>query len=324
MATEIDTPIFSDAAFTFESGDVEITALYNGEVFKGCVVSGAMALASPVWRKFIFPPWYTQEGQGGMPTTIPKDDGQGGHRRSASPASKNNNGQKPPVVSLNFCDDDSVALLILLRLVHFKTKDTPTKLPYELLLNIAILVDKYDCIDLVRPWVSSWFLSVEMDSKVQGHVGWLFIAWVFGREKVFTDLATTLVREVALGPGLIPLTSSGGAFPEPMPPGILENILAIRLEVIEKLFDLPYSQVTRFENNSNVLCQQGSNPACDAIIYGSLLRSLQRVDLWPRKDPKVLRTSVNDLAIVIRALKVHILPPNSHNNSYDYHNHYNR
>jgi hypothetical protein len=48
-------------AFAFPKGDVEITVLHNGEVVKGYVASDAMARASLVWKKFIFPPWSRQQ-----------------------------------------------------------------------------------------------------------------------------------------------------------------------------------------------------------------------------------------------------------------------
>jgi len=62
MSTKIDTQSWWPAApFTFPKGDVEITVLYNGEVVKGYVESNAMVRASPVWKKFIFPPWGQQQ-----------------------------------------------------------------------------------------------------------------------------------------------------------------------------------------------------------------------------------------------------------------------
>jgi len=84
------------------------------------------------------------------------------------------------VATLDFRDDDGKALLILLRLAHsktksIKTKGIPSKIPYELFLNIAILVDQYDCINLIRPWLFTWNMCPEIQqSRMQP--GWLFIA----------------------------------------------------------------------------------------------------------------------------------------------------
>jgi hypothetical protein len=85
-----------------------------------------------------------------------------------------------------------------------------------------------------------------------------------------------------------------------MPPDILENILAIRLETIRKLLDIPYSLVAKFKNNKHELCQVRwccpDRPACGALMYESVLRGLEKRKLWPLKDPKQILTNVFGLA----------------------------
>jgi hypothetical protein len=58
-------------------------------------------------------------------------------------------------------------------------------------------------------------------SKEDGKEGWLFIAWAFGRESVFEELAKKLVLEVKIGKKGECLTKNGGVMPEPMPNEIL-------------------------------------------------------------------------------------------------------
>lgn len=52
---------------------------------------------------------------------------------------------------------------------------------------------------------------------------------------------------------------------------------------------------------------------CDAVVYGSLVRGLQRLDLWPMKDPYDIPYNVNTLTNKMRDL--HLIKPNSSPNS---------
>ena len=46
---------------------------------------------------------------------------------------------------------------------------------------------------------------------------------------------------------------------------LLENILAVRQATIDKLLDILYARVDRYENINNIICQQGDGRnACDA------------------------------------------------------------
>jgi len=86
-----------------------------------------------------------------------------------------------PVQRLNFAEDDGEALLILLRIAHLQYKEIPATLPYDCLLNLAILVDQYDCIGIIRPWLATWLANEETEWKAPKHESWLFIAWALGR-----------------------------------------------------------------------------------------------------------------------------------------------
>jgi hypothetical protein len=79
---------------------------------------------------------------------------------------------------VDFTDHNPEAVLILLNIVHSKFDEVPRKLSYRLLYDVAILVDKYDCIRAVKSFVDSWFDSGEDADKhgKDGHEGWLFIA----------------------------------------------------------------------------------------------------------------------------------------------------
>ncbi len=55
----------------------------------------------------------------------------------------------------------------------------------------------------------------------EGNEGWLFIAWVFGRETTFEELAKKLVLEIRTNKEGECLLKNGDVIPEPMPNGII-------------------------------------------------------------------------------------------------------
>jgi hypothetical protein len=90
---------------------------------------------------------------------------------------------------VDFTDHNPEAVLILLNSVHSKLDEVPCKLSYQLLYDAAILVNKYDCIRSVKLFVDSWFDFGEDVGKrgKDGNEGWLFIAWVFGKENILSS-----------------------------------------------------------------------------------------------------------------------------------------
>jgi hypothetical protein len=159
----------------------------------GIVCSEVMVHASPVWKKFLFPPWEQE------PSKAPKQ--------------------------IDCSDDDAGALLVLLNIAHLKFDIVPKLLPYQLLYHVAILVDQYQCLKLVLPWLRLWLQDEESQSMVDGQEGWLFIAWAFGRESVFEQLARKLLKQSTNYIGSHSRRAKRCGFvkkiPEPMPPGIL-------------------------------------------------------------------------------------------------------
>jgi hypothetical protein len=189
--------------FNFDGGDVRIslTCSTTKKKMTGLVASQAMVLASPVWKKFLFSPW----------ETILTDD--------SNPATTIGSGKQKEI---DFSDVNCDALLVLLNIAHLSfTKVPNTQLPYQMLYDLAILCDYYDCMALVRPWIDKWVVYAAHALKQEGREGWLFIAWVFGREKVFEDLAQLLVKRSPTSQTGQCLRYTGDFLPEPMPPGII-------------------------------------------------------------------------------------------------------
>lgn len=288
--------------FVFSTGNLRLKARdpNSKEPVIGSVSSDAMVLASHVWKKFLFPPW--EEGGG-----------------TASIAEK----------EIDCTEDDPIALLILLNIAHLQFRSIPATLSYVDLYNVAILCDQYDCVQLVQPWLEKWLQDERVRSLTEG-IGWLLIAWVFGRDAVFETLAAQMAKEVQTNEEGQCLDKFGRSIPlKYIPPGIIgkstscplsnltlrsyiESILEIRLATIRKLFHGPYSQIRVYEEVEQVttgyICRQANSPICDALIYGSLTLYLAKKGLWPKKAAEDIYSSVETVASIIRNVKVFGLP----------------
>jgi hypothetical protein len=173
---EVSSP--EKSPFQFDGGDVRAKATFNDETVTFKVSSHALSFASPVWKKFIFPPF-------------PQITESSSHESKKSKAV-----EAFPDIELNFTEDNTDALLILLQIAHLQFADIPKTLPYETLLGVAILCDQYDCRRLAKPWVQGWMMNDWKESQLPNQKGWLFIAWYFGRQKIFETLAMTCVLQV--------------------------------------------------------------------------------------------------------------------------------
>jgi len=120
-----------DSLFNFKTGDVQIIVAYEGKRLLGVVSSNALILASPVWNKFINPPW-----EDVLESTMP-----------------------PKQKTIDCTEDNANSLLVLLNIAHMKFNSVPTLLSYQELFNVAVLVDQYQCVELVTPWLVFWICN---------------------------------------------------------------------------------------------------------------------------------------------------------------------
>ncbi|KUJ06361.1 uncharacterized protein LY89DRAFT_410850 [Mollisia scopiformis] len=279
-----------DHLLTFDGGEVDLIATYKGKRVAGKVVSGAMGLASPVWKKLL------------LGTPEPRAAEINAGDKAANPETTT----KP----IDCTDDDGEALLILLCISHLQFSDTPRKPKLILLFNIAVLCEKYDCHDLVRPWSSRWLKDLWPASRLfkVDHDRCLYIAWALGEQEYFKAISKDLVATVHLvGPDRKATNGRDYIDRGPMPDGIIESILQARTKTIQALLDLPYTYIERFKNGTSTVCKLKSE-SCDAIMYGSLLLQLGRIGLWPKKEAKDYTSSLLTLERCIRNLAPTSLP----------------
>lgn len=157
-APAVVAPQTFDHLFTFPNGDVRIKAKYRGQDTIGSVVSQAMVMASPVWKKFMFPPW-APESNAGVEKTI------------------------------DFSEDNGVAVVILLQIAHLQFTQVPTEISLDHLYEIALLCEQYDCHGLVRPRLKDWLKHALSEYTFhEPRKEWFYVARTFGCIELFSTV----------------------------------------------------------------------------------------------------------------------------------------
>lgn len=136
------------------------------------------------------------------------------------------NGQKSRSRSRQLWMSSTLQTMIRRHCAHMKFQKVPGYLSYYKLVELAALCDQYDCVDLLRPWFQAWFANEETESVQPGRGQWLFIAWVFGRERTFEILAIKILKEISLDGGEAPIWVKG-IIALPVPECLLGNLLPL-------------------------------------------------------------------------------------------------
>lgn len=190
----------SNVPVLLDSDDVRLNVSHSNRSLTWSASSSRLAQVGPVWNKMMNPPF---------PKASSKEGDDGGMEAK----------------SIDFTDDSAEARLILLRIAHCQFSKIPLRLESGMILDMAVLCDKYDCVGLVKPWLDMWLVDEWSQYDRPGNEQWLFIAWVFGREQIFEALARKLQREMTADDCGEGLTSTGESFPSLMPPDIIGMLL---------------------------------------------------------------------------------------------------
>ncbi|CZR64694.1 uncharacterized protein PAC_14593 [Phialocephala subalpina] len=264
--------------FTFEGGDIKVIATFKGQRIVGKVNSQCMVAASPVWKKFIFPPWLSLS----QPPSQQSDvegifDGIGGMQITSTPL--------PEPQKIDCSEDDGHALLVLLRIAHFRFEGVPTSLTTDTMLNVALLCEQYLCRNLVLPWTSKWLTNATTRSTFGWPEPWLYIAHTFGDAKLLEHVARKVVMEAEFpSDGELTVRRHGGGsreLQEPLPSGLLESIEEVRQDTIKALLAVVYRHIDQFGGLEQRPCQRGSIE-CGVCKYQRLILHLRSLGIFPR------------------------------------------
>lgn len=93
-------------------------------------------------------------------------------------------------------DWDVEALLILMNIIHGQARKVPRKLSTELLAKVSVIVDYYQCIEVVEIFVDRWLLGIPpIDAEIPDRdlMLRLLISWVFSDSHTFTAVTARLL-----------------------------------------------------------------------------------------------------------------------------------
>lgn len=88
-------------------------------------------------------------------------------------------------------DDNPTALLHLLRLAHCKIRDVPREVDLELLMELAILVDKYALSEITDMFADLWIDSLKWsipNTFDENLLPWIWISRAFGKADTFKEV----------------------------------------------------------------------------------------------------------------------------------------
>ncbi|KAK1450737.1 hypothetical protein CCUS01_02193 [Colletotrichum cuscutae] len=95
-------------------------------------------------------------------------------------------------------DWDSDALLILMQVIHGKTRSVPRRIDLEMLAKLAVLVDYYDCHEVIEVYCPVWIESLRDTLPAEygrDVILWLLISCVFKQDSIFQQMTQVAVSK---------------------------------------------------------------------------------------------------------------------------------
>lgn len=125
--------------------------------------------------------------------------------------------QPQKTFSLELPTDDPDAIETILRIAHAKwqhTVEDPSK-PLEELLQLVHVVDKYKVrLPLRQKFLDSWVRGAISGGYTE--IGWSHVAWGFGYQEIYANVATTLILNTKISEGAL-ATDAGPIHPGDLP-----------------------------------------------------------------------------------------------------------
>jgi len=243
-----------------------------------------------------------------------------------------------PPIEITLGDDEPKALALILRVVHYQYDWVPRTLNDDQLYQVAIVCDKYDMRQVLGLWLDQW---IPVDTQVGGKISgdeWLFIAYAFGRQALFTQLSKELILTSTVGAGgsLCPhsiLISTATAvsifrcrtcFNHYIPSSILgawgvrfdvrctltdlAEITTRRQRAIKGMLGVIHQQIETYRDPTVSRClHQTKSDLCDSFFLGFLQKTFAKLKVYPLKisepDNHQTTISIQEIKRILDGLK---------------------
>ncbi|EEU34832.1 uncharacterized protein NECHADRAFT_55114 [Fusarium vanettenii 77-13-4] len=162
---------------------------------------------------------------------------------------------------------DPEALVIVLDIMHGHNRSVPRQLTLEMIAKVAMIVDYYDCLEIVEVFAGIWVDALaESQSGTYGKDSmlWLLVSWVFQRQDIFEKMTGLALRhsERLITVGYVPI-----------PHVILRRINEERQNALTQIFSKLYELL-------DTLCQESEcSYECSSMLLGSLMKELSKRDI---------------------------------------------
>ena len=216
-------------------------------------------------------------------------------------------------------DDDPVVFSILLDVIHGHTRKVPRTIDFKLLIQISILVDKYQLQEVVEVFSDGWIqgLSRRVPARLTADlIHWLYIFWVFGQSDKFKlvtrimereSVGTTWTEDLPIPPAVLG-TFFGGWSELHIVLTIVDAIENKRQGVIASAISMLTGHITNYQNSTPRCARSGGSGdnafKCDAMVLGALIKGSISIGLWPPPAPPFTDISFCALSGKIRQMKV--------------------
>ncbi|KAF8426733.1 hypothetical protein EV426DRAFT_592600 [Tirmania nivea] len=224
-------------------------------------------------------------------------------RFSEGNALRNRDASSPPI-EITLGDDNPNALALLLRIVHHQYDWVPRTLDDNQLYQVAIVCDKYDMRGVLGLWLDQW---IPEDTKSGGKITgdqWLFIAYAFGKQALFTELSKDLILTSTVDAGgslLAPLPTSNSvqaqsSFNHYIPSSIVAEISNRHKRTIQGMLDYIHQLIEAYRAPEVPRCaHQTKTDSCDAFFLGFLLNTFAKHKVYPKPYSQQSSISIQEL-----------------------------
>ncbi|UKZ79663.1 hypothetical protein TrVFT333_007423 [Trichoderma virens FT-333] len=171
---------------------------------------------------------------------------------------------------------DEKALEMVMNIIHGHTANVPANISLEMLANIAVIVDHFQCHQTVKPFADKWISRLKESFPTcyrRSLVLRLYISWVFLDSFDFAAFTAMVIRE-SRGPmhtlGL------------PIPKSIIAAIDKTRQRLIENLFFDLYllkNKLSEVLPICSSMYPSNSTVGCATILPDALVEGMQDVGL---------------------------------------------
>lgn len=95
-------------------------------------------------------------------------------------------------IDLELTDTEPDVLLILLNIIHGRTRRIPRRLDLDTLTEFADLVDYFQCLEVVEVFGNMWIQELKNQAMKRAGtetIQWIFISWIFRDSVIFGNVA---------------------------------------------------------------------------------------------------------------------------------------